>query len=152
MATARILASKGATIHALDINPIPANDDENLTKTVPFPGSIQYRHCNVADWTSLLQAFNEIGHVDIAIANAGVSEECDYFQDTYDTHGQLQEPKYRVIDVNYRAVLNFTKLALHAFRQQGPGGSLIIISSATAYSPEHSLPVYSATKLAVCKS
>ncbi|KAJ5787197.1 Short chain dehydrogenase reductase family, partial [Penicillium paradoxum] len=95
----------------------------------------------------LRQAFHDIGHVDIAVTNAGVSQECHYFIDTYDEHGELEELEYRVIDVNYRAVLNFTKLALRAFRQQGPGGSLVITSSSTAYSSEQSLPVYSSTKL-----
>ena len=34
-------------------------------------------------------------------------------------------------------------------RRRGVGGSIVITSSATAYAPEHSLPVYSACKLAV---
>lgn len=42
--------------------------------------------------------------------------------------------------------MNFVKLALSAFKKQGPGGSLVITSSATGFSPEQSLPVYSATK------
>ncbi|CAI7619530.1 unnamed protein product [Penicillium glandicola] len=146
LATAQILASKGATVHTLDLNSIK-EDEASSNKESQFRDKIHYRHCNVADWLSLRQAFQEIGHVDIAVANAGVSQECDYFVDTYDEHGELEEPEYRVIDVNYRAVLNFIKLALCAFRKQGPGGSLVITSSATAYSPEQSLPVYSSTKL-----
>ena len=85
----------------------------------------------------------------MAFANAGVSEETDYFQDTHDKDGLLQESRYGVIDVNYRAVLNVIKLSLSAMRRQGTGGSIVLTTSATAYAPEQSLPVYSATKLAV---
>jgi len=68
---------------------------------------------------------------------------------TLDSNGELEEPAYGVVEVNYRAVLNFVKLSLSAFRRQAPGGSLVITISATAYSAEQSLPVYSATKLAL---
>lgn len=88
-------------------------------------------------------------HIDIAVANAGVSQECDYFEDTFDSKGDVEEPRYAVVEVNYRAVLNFVKLSLSTFRKQVPGSSLVITSSATAYLLEQSLPVYSATKTAV---
>jgi Short-chain dehydrogenases of various substrate specificities len=102
----------------------------------------------VTSWPALRAVFDEIPQVDIAIANAGVSEVCDYFVDTWDAEGKLEEPGYAVVEVNYRAVLNFVKLSLSAFRRAGnKNGSLILTTSATAYSPEHSLPVYSATKL-----
>ena len=78
-----------------------------------------------------------------------MSEEQDYFADTFDEAGEMLEPKYNVIEVNYRGVLNFVKLATSYMRREGKGGSIVITSSATAYSPEQSLPVYSATKLAV---
>lgn len=42
-----------------------------------------------------------------------------------------------------------SKLSLSAFKRQGSGGSTVLISSATAYTREHNLPVYSATKLGV---
>lgn len=99
-------------------------------------------------WAELRQAFDRIGKVDIAVANAGVSEETDYFKDTFDDAGRLLEPEYQVLDVNYRAVLSFIKLSLSKMRKAG-GGSIVITSSATAYSPEQSLPVYSSSKLAV---
>ncbi|KAH7322517.1 short chain dehydrogenase reductase [Stachybotrys elegans] len=138
LASAKILASLGARVHVLDLN----------SPIEEVSSGINYMHCNVADWPSLSAAFSQIGHVDIAIANAGVSEETDYFADTFSsTDGLLEEPTWRVVDVNFRAVLNFTKLSLSSFKRQGPGGSLVIVSSATAYSPEISLPVYSASKL-----
>lgn len=139
-AAAQILARKGATVHVLDLNPPPAGEEHDL---------IKYHFCDVANWISLRNIFTEVGHVDIAVANAGVSQECDYFADTFDAEGNLEEPKYNVVRVNYIAVLNFVKLALSAFRKQKPGSSLVLTASATGYSPEQSLPVYSATKTGV---
>jgi len=138
-ATTKVLASRGVKTYMLDLNP---PDEEP-------PPNAEYVCCNVTSWSELLAAFERAGHVDIAIANAGVSEEANYFKDTFDDDSNLIEPRYRVIDVNYRAVLNFVKLSLSFLRRQGTGGSIVITSSATAYAPEHSLPVYSATKLAV---
>lgn len=137
-ATVNILASKGAKTYILDINP----PDEALLPNVKF------MKCNVTSWREICGAFDSVKHVDIAVANAGVSEDGDYFKDTFDDEGQLLEPRYDVVEVNYRSVLNFVKLSVRSMREAG-GGSIVITSSATAYAPEHSLPVYSSTKLAV---
>ncbi|KAM7203149.1 Cytochrome P450 [Naviculisporaceae sp. PSN 640] len=139
LATAKLLASRGAVVHILDLYP-PTRD--NI-----LPETMFYTRCDVSNWSALRDAFTKAGRVDIAVANAGVSQECDYFADTFDANNQLEEPSWAVVDINFRAVLNFTKLAMSAFRRQGPGGSLVITASATAYSPEYSLPAYSATKL-----
>jgi NAD(P)-dependent dehydrogenase (short-subunit alcohol dehydrogenase family) len=141
LAAATLFAEKGAKVINLDINPPPNNENDV---------QIEFRQCDVADWVSLRAAFQQAGDIDIAVANAGVSEEMDYFADTFDKDtGELIEPSYRVLDVNLRAVLNFTKLALSHFRRRKCPGSIVITSSATAYAPEQSLPIYSAGKLAV---
>ena len=139
LAAARVLANHGAVVHTLDLSPSHPEDG-------PSPANIHASVCNVASWKELLAAFSRIGHIDIAISNAGVSEECDYFADTFDTEGTFEEPRYNVLEVNFRAVLNFVKLSLSTFKKQGPGGSIVITSSATGLSPEQSLPVYSASK------
>lgn len=139
-AAATIFARKGAKVLNLDINPPPES----------LGSEIEYRQCDVSKWSDLLEAFKQAGDIDIAVSNAGVSEETDYFADTFGNDDELLEPTYRVLDVNLRAVLNFTKLALSHFRRRKCEGSIVITSSATAYAPEQSLPVYSASKLAVC--
>ncbi|KAH7028654.1 putative short chain dehydrogenase/ reductase [Macrophomina phaseolina] len=172
LATARIFQARGAHVHVLDLHPVDEDFDcfcspwpaaaaaadrarKHATDTAAAPrrGTITYRHCDVADWTSLRQAFADIGHVDIAVANAGVSEHGDFFADALDEAGLLAEPRYAVIDVNLRAVLNFIKLSVSVFRRQRQqskgGGAIVLTSSATAYAPELSLPVYSAVKLSV---
>lgn len=78
-----------------------------------------------------------------------MSEKNDYLNDQLDASGELLEPNYKIIDVNFRGVLNTVKLARSYMRRQGIGGSIVITSSATAYSAEQSLPLYSATEAAV---
>ncbi|KAI3322260.1 short chain dehydrogenase reductase [Xylariaceae sp. AK1471] len=140
LAAAVLLAKKGAKVHILDINPL-GDDIEN----------VQHRCCNIANWEELRTAFEEIGHVDYVFANAGVSEETDYFADHTDSNGQLVEPSYRVIDVNLRAVYNVVKLAWSQMRKQDRQTpySVVITTSASGYAPEQSLPVYSSGKLAL---
>lgn len=142
LAAAKIFAKKRATVYILDINPPPMSYD-----------GIEYLKCDITSWAKLNEAFQYVGDFDIAVSNAGVSEETDYFADTFDEKtGALVEPEYQVLDVNLRAVFNFTKLALSSFRRRKYPGSIVITSSATAYAPEQSLPVYSASKLAVSYS
>lgn len=140
LAAAHVFAQKGAWVLNLDIHPPPSEQ----------PEGIEFFQCDVSSWTSLLGAFRYAGDIDIAVSNAGVSEEVDYFADTFDpTTGDLIEPEYQVLDVNLRAVVNFIKLSISHFRRRTCQGSIVITSSATAYAPEQSLPVYSGSKLAV---
>lgn len=140
LGAAHIFAKKGAYVLNLDLNPPPGEQ----------PQGVEFRQCDISKWASLVDAFQHAGTVDIAVSNAGISEETDYFADTFDeTTGDLLEPKYAVMNVNLRAVANFTKLAISHFRRRGCPGSIVITSSATAYSPEQSLPIYSACKVAV---
>lgn len=129
-------------MYILDLNP----PKDNIQSENP---DITFLPCDVATWSELRAIFARVGHIDMVFANAGVSEETDYFQDTYDKEGLLLEPRYGVLGVNYRAVLNVVKLSLSAMRKQKTGGSIVLTTSATAFAPEQSLPVYSATKLAV---
>lgn len=159
LAASRIFAHKGAQVHVLDIVPIDESFDIYEIPCQPnghvpqlsrsSVGSIEFRQCDVTHWNCLRDIFLSFEHIDIVVANAGVSQDPDYFTDILDEKGQLNEPAHRVVEVNFRSVLNLTKLALRQFRQQKPGSSLVITASSTAYSPEHSLPVYSATKAAV---
>ncbi|KAL4978761.1 short chain dehydrogenase reductase [Aspergillus desertorum] len=141
-AAALILAAKGAKVHVLDVNE-PTEDEHSKHSTIVF------HKCNAASWVELRAKFQEIGRVDLAFANAGVSESTNYFADSFDADGGLEEPSYGVLDVNLRGVINFVKLAWSSMRANGISGSIVITTSATAYAPEQSLPVYAAGKLAL---
>lgn len=168
----QILCSKGARVYILDLHP-PSEEDG-------IPSGATFIKCDVTSWTELRQAFDAVEGegIDIAIANAGIVETSNFLDDVVDSAGVLQEPKYEVVDVNFRAVLNFVKLAVRRMRrvdgrksedneainketrggeggdqkeegEKGKWGSIVIVSSSTAFAPEQSLPVYSATKAAV---
>ncbi|RAL10869.1 uncharacterized protein BO97DRAFT_426113 [Aspergillus homomorphus CBS 101889] len=57
--------------------------------------------------------------------------------------------RYHALEVHHglRGTLNVIKVALSMMRRTKTAESIMITSSATAYSPEHSLPIYSASKL-----
>lgn len=137
-AAARLLAEREASVHIIDVNP-PEEDVSN----------IRFHKCDITKWSELRAIFQEVGHIDYAFANAGVSEETNYFADQFDSDGLLVEPTYAVLDVNLRGVYNVIKLAWSQMRADKTHGSIVITTSATAYSPEQSLPVYSSGKLAV---
>lgn len=92
-----------------------------------------------------------INHIDMVFANAGIAENEPLLQNdlAVDVEGCLLEPTYPVLDVNLRSVLNVIKLSWRIMKGQSEGGSIVLTSSSTAYSPEIAIPLYSAVKLAV---
>ncbi|KAI0113599.1 short chain dehydrogenase reductase [Nemania sp. FL0031] len=141
LAAARILSNQGAEVHIIDL-------DEPLDPP-PTKIGMHFHRCDVTNWEQLRAVFDTIGRVDYAFANAGALDETDYFADTFDSNAKLQEPAQGVFDINFRAVVNFIKLAWSSMRRQNVQGSIVITTSATAYAPEQSVPVLGATKLAL---
>ena len=115
----------------------------------PFPG-MQFIRCDVSDRTATKSAFDTIGSVDMAFANAGVREVQPFL--ATDERGDPIEPDHRVLDVNLRGVLSVVKLSWCAMKKNANGGSIVLTSSNLAYTPSPWQPLYSATKLAVRKS
>jgi NAD(P)-dependent dehydrogenase (short-subunit alcohol dehydrogenase family) len=156
LAAVRLLASKGARVFLLDLSaPGPSTIPPPDERESVLPANATFIQCDITSWAELQAAYREVirqgGRIEMAFANAGVSEEGDYFADTLDYSGELVEPGYAVINVNFRAVINFVKLAVSQMKKQQTEGSIVITSSATAYAPEQNLPVYSASKLAVSR-
>lgn len=145
-ATAQVLTSKGATVHILDRNS-PRDDDAESYRHNP---RLVVHKCDVSKWADLCGAFDSIGPVHLVFANAGISESTNYFADTWDAAtGLLEEPTYDVLDTNLRAAMNVVKLTWSSMKRHQIKGSIVITTSATAYAPEQTLPVYAAGKLAV---
>ena len=132
-----------------NIYEIPGQPNSPTALVGESSGSIAFKRCDITHWESLRDVVLSIGHVDIAVANAGINEDPGFYDDQFDEEGKLKEPNHRVVDVNFRSTINFAKLAVSRFRKQGPGGSLVLTTSCVAYSPEQSLPIYSATKAGV---
>jgi len=69
-----------------------------------------YAHCDVTKWDELLDlyelAIKTYGTLDAVVANAGLGEVEDIFEDKYDSNGRLLPPKHILIEVNLKGVFN----------------------------------------------
>ena len=140
LATSQLFASLGARVVVADLR----------SPLVEVPGSI-FAKCDVTNWPSILSTLDEavkaFGHIDIVIANAGVSEtDGDIFVDEFDEHGVLKQPLYKVVDINLKGVMDTVKVAVSHFKRQGSGGRIVMTASTAGYMSEPGVPVYSATK------
>ena len=131
----------GAKVFILDLHP-PKD------QSIPHFGA--FKKCDVTVWTELSSMFMEIGRIDMVFANAGISEASEpFFLAPVDGAGLRVEPKYPILDVNLRAILNVIKLSWYIMKDQKEGGSIVLTASSTAYAPEMLIPLYSTLKLAV---
>jgi len=147
------LATDGADIIAVDIcAPIgsvkyPLASPEDLAATVKLVedtgARIVAREADVRDRASLSTAvqagIDELGRLDIVIANAGIAPM------------QSGDDGWRdVIDVNLTGVYNTIKAAIPTMVKQGSGGSIVLISSAAGLagvgSPDAGSVGYAAAK------
>ncbi|KAI0163983.1 short chain dehydrogenase reductase [Xylariaceae sp. FL1272] len=142
LSTAILLLEKGAKVHILDVNPPP-----EAAFAVTGSENLRYHKCDVTNWTQLRDIIDSISSLNFVFANAGTLEGADYFADILDGDGNLAEPRYNELDVNFIAVVNLVKLAWSSMRKSAIQGSIVITSSATAYAPEESLPVFAGAKL-----
>jgi SDR family mycofactocin-dependent oxidoreductase len=127
------LASDGANIIAVDICgqiasvPYPLATAEDLAATVKLVeetgARMVAREADVRDQgslrTALQEGYDELGRLDIVVANAGIAPMeagADGWRD--------------VIDVNLTGVYNTVEVAKRKMVKQGDGGSIVLISSA----------------------
>ncbi|KAF2966218.1 hypothetical protein GQX73_g7337 [Xylaria multiplex] len=128
-------------------------------------GEVRFKECNISSWEQQKAAFQavheEIGHIDVVVANAGITEggrswlvppspaknpgELD----------ELDEPRLKVLDVNLTGNVYSVKLALHYMQRNAPDattglrGSIICTASNTGLYPFPPQPLYSASKHAI---
>ncbi|KAI9651900.1 MAG: hypothetical protein M1831_007522, partial [Alyxoria varia] len=139
LAIVDLLVSKQSRVFNFDIQPPP--ESQRADRNVSFIP------CDVSSWADLLAAFDKVGEViDTLFVNAGVSDTSEYFAEKYDSDGRLQQPNYRIIDVNLRAVCDAVKIGPTVMKKSRRGGGIVITTSATGYVPEEALPIYSAVK------
>ncbi|KAF7557047.1 hypothetical protein G7046_g6130 [Stylonectria norvegica] len=148
LAAAKVLGPKGWTIHLLDFN-----DEAGRAAAQSIPGS-KFHKVDVTSWDSLSKVFAAIfaqaGRLDFVFANAGIVER-DNFYDTPDSDDVPPEPNQKTIDVNLKAVINQSYLALHYFRRsphKGKDASLVITASVGGLYPAEYCPIYAASKAA----
>ena len=143
----KILLSKGAHVTILDLK---TPDEYNPKLNPEMPYGVRSIKTDITSWVELREAFKQIETCDALFANAGMPEGHDFLDHQFNNKKELLEPDYKVIDVNLRGTLNTIKMGHYIMRRQGTGGSIVITSSAMAYSADQSLPLYSATSAAVC--
>ncbi|KAI1206779.1 NAD(P)-binding protein [Annulohypoxylon truncatum] len=147
-AAAKILLSKNATVHVIDINE-PSGADPGHPEPWQSWEAFHFHRCDITSWAEQLAVFDSIGRVDMVFANAGAGEQHDDF--AHESVAEGREPSYaHLVDVNLIGTLHTVTLARRSMRQHAvTQGSVVITISALAYAPEQSLPVYTASKIAL---
>jgi NAD(P)-dependent dehydrogenase (short-subunit alcohol dehydrogenase family) len=130
LATARLLAARGARVAVLDLNPDAAG------------GDLLSVACDVTDDASVAAAMSTVesalGGIDVLVANAGIGA-----QGAVDTNAM--DEWRRVIDVNVLGVVRVSRAALPALRRSS-AASIVITSSMAAVIGLPQRALYSATK------
>jgi NAD(P)-dependent dehydrogenase (short-subunit alcohol dehydrogenase family) len=144
LATARLLASKGAKLVLADLqeeagskaaSELAASGNEARFVRTDVTTGDDVRH--VLDF-----AVREFGAVDIIYNNAGVSERGDFFALTEDSW-------LRTLRVNLEAVMRAISIEVPFLRDQGRGGVIINTGSMGGMIPMPTNPAYAATKAGV---
>jgi NAD(P)-dependent dehydrogenase (short-subunit alcohol dehydrogenase family) len=153
----QVLCEHHAHVIILDISPPP--------QAISSSDFVTYLETDISSWPSLVRSFAKIskqhGGIDIAIGNAGIAENNTYLAkclmpatgseeewNILENEGDAIAKMHEVVDVNFKGTSNFVLLASRMMKASG-GGSIVLTTSATAYMPEHSIPLYCATKAGV---
>jgi (+)-trans-carveol dehydrogenase len=139
------LAEEGADIIAVDICadidgvPYPLATEDDLNETVALVEKlgrrIVARQADVRDATQLAAAVdegvNEFGHLDIVLANAGITGPYGSAPGLAERLTAFDE----VIDVNLGGVYRTIEVSKQHLIESGPGGSVVITSSLAGLKP-----------------
>jgi SDR family mycofactocin-dependent oxidoreductase len=147
------LAEEGADIIALDVCqdlpdvPYALGTPDDLTETKKLVEGVG-RRCvevigDVRNFSSMKQLVDEgvreLGRLDIACANAGVTNYSASYEMTEDAWDA-------VVDINLKGVWHTTKVAVPHMISQAQGGSIIMTGSVAAYHGARNSCHYGATK------
>ncbi|GME48532.1 short-chain dehydrogenase reductase sdr protein [Neofusicoccum parvum] len=128
LATVSLALKMGAKVVMGDLNPPPPKIENPDMTFVPL---------DVTSWEALSGLFEKAielhGRIDHVFANAGIAPRVSLLEDKLDSNGKLQEPDYRVLDINLKSVMNTAVLALHYMRKQETGGSIVLTASASSF-------------------
>ena len=95
-----------------------------------------FRKCDVSKWDDVLELFQagqlKFGAIDVVLANAGINETGNLFEDSIDgASGKLLPPKLSTLEVNLVGVLYTVKCAVHYFAKSvGKRCQLVVTGSA----------------------
>lgn len=105
----------------------------------------------MTDWSSLSQAFHKVftteKRIDFVFANAGIAEAGLRLYERHPADQVPPEPQLAIVDINLKAVITTSYLAIHYFRHSPPSDkNLVMTASAAGLYPAARGPSYSATK------
>jgi 3-oxoacyl-[acyl-carrier protein] reductase len=88
------------------------------------------------------RALREFGHLNIAIANAGITLFGDFFRYTPDDF-------FKVLHTNLGGSFFLAQASAKRMKEQGTGGTILFMSSVTAHQAHKNLAAYGMTKAAL---
>jgi glucose 1-dehydrogenase len=141
----RQLTNEGANVLLNDIDPLLAQEAvTNISRDKP--GYCSALAGDSADLLFIQQmvevAVTRYGHLDIVIANAGITLFGDFL--TYPP-----ESFYRVMQVNLGGTFFLSQAAAVQMKKQGRGGSILFTSSVTGHQAHKDLAAYGMSKAAL---
>ncbi|KAF1936758.1 NAD(P)-binding protein [Clathrospora elynae] len=145
------------TIHIIDLNATAGKSAVSTLKNVHF------HQTNVTHYKSLVSAFEATYAVaqrlDFVYANAGIVERDNFYHEHPLDGPPPPAPNQLSVDINFKAVVNTSHLALHYFRksiarnggkaEKGNDAVLIMTASCGGLYPSEFCPMYSGSKAAV---
>jgi NAD(P)-dependent dehydrogenase (short-subunit alcohol dehydrogenase family) len=137
LATAQLLAARGARVELLDIATPPdeVTDDHS-------DGGLDYIACDVADDASVRAAVDTVverhQRLDVVVANAGIGSQGTVADNSDDEW-------HRVLDVNVVGVARTVRAALPALRRS-PAAAIVVTCSIASWAGLPRRAVYSASK------
>ncbi|GAA6037208.1 hypothetical protein JCM8097_008621 [Rhodosporidiobolus ruineniae] len=111
--------------------------------------------CDVTKWEDQVKMFrhgvNTFGHIDVVVANAGISEPHPLMDLTEGEDGEPQEPKMTTLDVNVKGVMYTIKLAFFHLKNNPvrDGKCITILGSLASFFGIPGAPAYTTSKHAV---
>ena len=120
----------------------------------PDADGMLYTPCDVADvgdMEGLLdEAVRKMGKMDIWVNNAGLELETQFKPFGKKAMDPANRAKLvTLINVNMLAMIDGTRIAVHHLKDSGHQGSVLNVSSLSAFIPMAAAPVYSATKAGI---
>jgi len=141
----RQLVKEGANVILNDIDPALADNAAHQLRN-EMNGSCLSVPGDSSDMdyiqTMVNKAVTTFGHLDIVIANAGITLFGDFFNYSPDAF-------YRVMQVNLGGTFFLAQAAANQMKQQESGGSLLFMSSVTGHQAHKNLAAYGMSKAAL---
>jgi 3-oxoacyl-[acyl-carrier protein] reductase len=138
------LCAEGASVALNDADTTEAHAAARRLKKEGFACTAVGGDVAVATVTASLveETVKAFGRLDLAVANAGLTHYCDFFDHSVKDFD-------RVVGVNLRGSFFFAQAAARQMRSQGAGGRILLLSSVTGHLAIRFMSAYGMTKAAI---